>query len=404
MPRSPKETTVSLLIVCNVDWFFQLHIQSLALRALQEGYKVAVAAADSGRAGEISALGFDFYPLVFERSLMHFSDSSLHRQLKSLYQKLRPDLIHHFGLKLIWEGCCVANLLDIKNTVNSVTGMGYLYTVRSFWLLPVRFLFEQGLKRLLQRGEHRVIVQNSEDELGFDLLKICPPERRAMIYGAGVNLQQFVYKPEINSPVKTVLFPARMIAHKGLREFIQAARLLLKQQEHLPFKMRFVLAGNLDPLHRASLDTRQILELCDRPGIEWWGFVEDMPALFRSAHLVVMPSYREGCSKALMEACASGRAIVTTDVAGCRDVVRHNSNGLLVKPYAVDELAEAIMDLLLHKDKRECMGRWGREKAEQFFDEKSINDQILDQYQGKEGCKLKERWISDKKYEKDFLT
>jgi glycosyltransferase involved in cell wall biosynthesis len=394
----PKlEAPASLLLICNEDLFFLLHIQSLARAALRHGYAVAVAAQDTGRADEIRALGVDFYPLVFQRSGMRWADRALQAQLRVLYLRCQPQIIHHFGLKLIWEGLRAAHALGLSHTVNSVTGLGYLFIAKGFWVKPLRKALLWGLRLLLARGDHRVVVQNEEDFQYFLSQKVCRSSNLYKIGGAGVNLVEFAPSPEVNSPLKTIVFPARMIAHKGLREFVAAARILLEEQQPGVMRLRFVLAGAMDLQNRTRLDTREILKLCDRPGLEWWGFVEDMPALYRAAHLVVLPSYREGCSKALLEACASGRPVVTTDVAGCRDVVRHGSNGLLVRPYAVEDLVEALRDLLYDREKREFMGRQGRAWAEQCYDENLINRHILEVYTGLGLPRMQKRFFLEEK-------
>jgi glycosyltransferase involved in cell wall biosynthesis len=398
------EAPASLLFVCNEDLFFLLHIQSLAKAALQRGYAVAVAAQDTGRAEEIRDLGMDFHPLRFQRSGLRCSDRALQSQLRALYGRCRPQVVHHFGLKLIWEGLRAAHALGLSHTVNSVTGLGYLFTAKSLWVKPLQQGLLWGLRLLLARGDHRVVVQNEEDFQYFTRQQVCRSQNLYKIGGAGVNLVDFSSSPEVNSALKTVVFPARMIAHKGLREFLAAARILLEEQQPGVMRLRFVLAGAMDPQNRASLDTREILTLCDRPGLEWWGFVEDMPALYRAAHVVVLPSYREGCPKALLEACASGRPVVTTDVAGCRDVVRHGVNGLLVRPYAVEDLVEALRELLGDPEKRESMGQQGRAWAEQCYDENLINRQILELYVSLGLPKRQERIFLAEKYEEDCIS
>ncbi|MFP4063046.1 MAG: glycosyltransferase, partial [Halochromatium sp.] len=174
-----------------------------------------------------------------------------------------------------------------------------------------------------------------------------------------------------------VLLPARMLRDKGVVEFIEAARTL--QAEGMV--ARFVLAGGLDPGNPAAL-TEETLDAWVREGaVEWWGHCDDMAAALRGSHLVVLPSYREGLPRALIEAAASGRAVITNNVPGCRDVVRDGDNGLLVPPRDSAALAGAIRTLLADPERRRAMGRRGRERAEAEFSIEEVVQRHLAVYE-----------------------
>jgi glycosyltransferase involved in cell wall biosynthesis len=197
-----------------------------------------------------------------------------------------------------------------------------------------------------------------------------------MIRGSGVDLAQFVDAP-MPTGVPVVVFPARLLADKGVFEFVAAARLLRGKG----VAARFVLAGLVDAANPTSVTKVQLEAWTAEGVIENWGYRSDMPQVFSSASVVVLPSYREGLPKALLEAAACGRAVVTTDVPGCRDAIDPGVTGLLVPVREVAPLAQAIEQLLLNPARREAMGQAGRRLAEREFDVNAVVDKHLAIYQ-----------------------
>jgi len=250
--------------------------------------------------------------------------------------------------------------------------MGWLFTAdtgAARWLKPI---VRHALKRLTTSAV--TIVQNPDDrsmllELGLN------PARIRMISGVGVDLDRFrpTAAPD-GAPI--VVMPARLLWDKGAAEFVAAARILRGRG----IVARFILAGERDPLNPASVSTDEVRRWTSEGIIEHPGFIEDIPALLASCHIVCLPSYREGLPKSLSEAAAAGRAIVTTDVPGCREVVRHGYNGLLVPARSATELAAALERLILDPVLRDEMGRRGRLLAEQQFGQQTIIRQTLALY------------------------
>jgi len=173
-----------------------------------------------------------------------------------------------------------------------------------------------------------------------------------------------------------MVLPARLLREKGVYEFAAAAAELLRTG----LAARFVLAGRLDPANRGALAAEQVRELCAKSGLEWIGDCTDMPGLFRESHVVCLPSYREGMPKVLLEACASGRAVITTDTPGCRDVVHAGRNGLLVPPRDMQALAAAIRQLVEDAQRRRRMGSEARLLAECEFGIEDVVRTHLEMY------------------------
>jgi glycosyltransferase involved in cell wall biosynthesis len=250
--------------------------------------------------------------------------------------------------------------------------MGWLFTSQhgyARWLKPI---VTRALKRLTAQG--LTIVQNPDDramllELGLD------PGRIRLIPGAGVDLD--VFRPTATpSGPPMVVMATRLLWDKGVAEFVAAARLLRARG----VDARFVLAGEPDPLNPATVSPDDVANWTREGIIEYAGFVADMPGLLSRSHVVCLPSYREGLPKSLIEAAAAGRAIVTTDVPGCREAVRDGYNGFLVPARSANDLATALERLIVDPVLRDEMGRHGRTLAERRFGQDDIIRQTLAVY------------------------
>jgi glycosyltransferase involved in cell wall biosynthesis len=362
-----------VLIVVNVEWFFLSHRLPIALGLKRAGCDVEVAASvEQDRGGDIEAHGFPFTRLALTRG----STNPLHElatiwRLYRLYREKRPDVVHHVAVKPVLYGSLAARFARLPAVVNAVSGLGYLFS-------------GAGLRRHLATLAYRVcclsrrnhfIFQNPEDRDGFIAAGVATPEQTVLIRGSGVDIEKFRPSPEPEGP-PVVLMPARMLWDKGVAELIDAARLLRDRGR----ACRIILAGAPD-LHNPRTVKPEELRGWEREGlIEWWDHQHDMASVFQRSTFVVLPSYREGVPKALLEACAAGRAIVTTDVPGCREVVRHGENGLLVPARDSRALADAIDELASNPARRDLMGQAGRAMAVAQFSETAVVDATLRLY------------------------
>lgn len=364
-----------LLFVVNVDWFFLSHRLPLALAARDAGFTVTVAAADTGQSKRIQAEGLGFVPLPFTRSgtgLFHELGSLM--ALWRLYRKLRPDLIHHVTIKPVLYGSIAARLRGAIPCVNAVSGLGYTFTdadrsrgLRSLATTLYRFAFKHP--------RSKVIFQNPDDIETFLTLKLIQQEQVVLIRGSGVDCKVFRPTPEPEGPPVVVL-PSRMLWDKGVREYVEAARILRDQS----IEARFALVGGSDEGNPTAVPTEQLRSWNDDGTIEWWGHSDKMQEVFAQSSIVVLPSYREGLPKVLLEAAACGLPIVTTDVPGCREVVQHDVNGLLVPARRAKELAEAMKRLIQHPGLRREFGERGRERAVAEFSLDIVVRQTMDVY------------------------
>jgi glycosyltransferase involved in cell wall biosynthesis len=362
-----------LLLFITEDYYVVSHRLALAVAAQAAGYDVTIVARERKCGDIIRRAGLRLIPFENARaSLNLFADLRTTARLMALYRRERPDIAHHVAMKPILFGSLAAKTVRRVRVVNAVAGMGWLFTShkgRARWLKPI---VKRALKQLAASG--LTIVQNRDDQamlvdLGFD------PARIRLIPGAGVDLDIFRPTTAPNGP-PTVVMATRLLWDKGVAEFVTAARSLRARG----INARFILAGEPDPLNPASVSADDVRRWSSEGVIEYLGFVMDMPGLLARSHVVCLPSYREGLPKSLIEAAAAGRAIVTTDVPGCREAVRDGYNGFLVPPRSTNELATALERLIVDPALRDEMGQHGRVLAEQRFGEDTIIRQTLAVY------------------------
>ncbi|KAA0218537.1 MAG: glycosyltransferase family 1 protein [Lautropia sp.] len=353
-----------LLFVVTEDWYFRSHRLALAKAAIAAGFDVAVATRVANHAGAIEELGVRVVPFAIDRGGMNLlRDALTIARLAILYRRERPDIVHHVAMKPVLYGSLAARMAGVRRIVNALAGMGWLFTAErsAQGRLPavVGRLMRSALRSTC------VIVQNPDDAAA--VAEQWSPADLRVIRGAGVDCHAFTPVPTPPEPPLVVL-PARMLADKGVNEFVDAAR-MVKASGHLA---RFALVGAPDPANPASIPVTQLAAWRDEGSVEWWGHREDMPAVYAQAHLVCLPSYREGLPKSLLEAAACGLPIVAADVTGCREVVRDGYNGLLVPPRDAAALSAALLRLIAEPNTRKLMGARGRQRARQEFAQERI--------------------------------
>lgn len=357
-----------LLVVCNDLDFFLLHRLPETQGALREGYEVHVATPPGDRSREIRGLGFVHHDLVLSRS-----GRNPLRELGSLlafyrlFRHVKPDLLYLMTVKPILYGGIAARLAGIKAVVAAVFGMGFLFTDNGLRTRMLRAVVSWLYHLALGHRNIRVIFQNPTDQALMVKLGVVTPQNTVLIKGSGVDLDHFtVYLEPVGSPV--VLMAARLLYDKGVVEYIEAVRALRCQG----VDARFLLAGDRDDGNPSSVTVHDLDAWKLKGEVEFLGFRKDMPILLSAANVVVLPSYREGLPRVLEEAAACGRAIVTTDVPGCRDAILPGVTGLLVPVRDASALAQAIRKLVEDRGLRQCMGIAGRDLAERCYSVESI--------------------------------
>jgi glycosyltransferase involved in cell wall biosynthesis len=344
-----------------VGWFFNSHRLPLAKAAKALGYDVHVACdiEDPSEAKTILAAGLKFHRIHLSRGGFNpLTDLVTFVSMLALLLRRRPTLTHNISIKPIVYAGIAARLVRVRGVINAISGLGYLFVD------PRRAGLARRMAHLLYRlslnsGTARAIFQNGDDQRYFIESGLVPEAQTVLIAGSGVDLAAYPVTAEPDhGPIRIVL-PARMLLDKGVQEFTAAA--LLLREAGLPVEC--LLAGGLDPANPAGLSAGDMERLQASGAVRWLGHVSDVPTLLLGCHIVCLPSYREGLPKALIEACAAGRPIVTTAVPGCRDVVRDGINGLLVPARNPQALFLALARLATDGPLRSRMGARGRDIA-----------------------------------------
>ncbi len=374
--RMIEQAPPRLVFLITEDWFFLSHFLDRALAARRAGYDVTVVANDTGEGKAIRAAGLGFEALPFARRRVNpLAELATIRDVRAIYRRLRPDIVHHVALKPILYGSLAARWSGIRRIVNAPVGMGFVFTSQSTKSRLLRPLVTGALRLLLNPPGGKVIFENPDDRTEFIAKGAAREADAVLIRGAGVDLSVFAPHPEPAPPV-TVALVARMLWDKGVGEFVAAARALRSTGA------RFQLIGAGDPQNPAAIPDDQLQAWADEGTVEWLGQRADVPALLQRAHIACLPSYREGLPKSLLEAAAAGLPIVATDVPGCREAVRDGDNGLLVPPRDPEALAAALRRLIEDSDLRRRFGAAGRRRAETEFASSIVVEQTLALYRG----------------------
>ena len=372
--RVPEQKKPTILFLVTDDWFFLIHRKALAEAAQAAGFQVLVATAPGPRVAEITALGFVHYPLKMRRASRNPVREVIGLcDLVNLYRRLKPDIVHQVSIKPIIYGSLAARLAGVPAVVNAVTGLGFVFIAGGRRKKYLKSIIEMAYRLAGSHTAIRFLFENPDDRNHFLGRNIVQAERAVLILGSGVEVERFQPALQVRKPeVPVVLLAARMLWHKGIKEFVEAARVL----QNKGLKAEFWLAGMPDTSNPAAVPVSRLLFWHRQGSVRWLGFQKDMPALYQQAAMICLPTrYREGIPVTLLEAAACGKPLVATDMPGCREIVKPGKNGFLVKPGDVVSLACALEKLLVNPELCQKFGIYGRRLVEkQFSDKKVIAD------------------------------
>ncbi len=369
MTKAPR-----LLLLVNESEYFLSHRANVARAAVADGFEVHVVTRLTHQPWEIQRHGVHVHHVEFPRAIRNpVVELRTVARLRSLYRAIQPDVVHHFSAKAVLLGSLAARSLKLPHVVNTFTGLGSAFCGSGLRAMALRVTASCCIRQLLKPLSWRVTFQNQEDLRQLVAAGLVRTSACELIRGSGVD--PAVYRPA-SEPVgpPTVMLASRMIRPKGVGEFVEAAR-LLRQTD---IDARFVLVGDSDPQNPHAVPASQLRQW-DREGVvQWWGRCRHMPEAIRRASVIVLPTYYgEGLPKILLEAAACGKPIVTTDVRGCRDIVRNGTNGLLVPPRDVQSLTSAMWRLIDQPALRQRMGRAGRALVLREFTAQQVADKTV---------------------------
>lgn len=371
------KTQLKLLFLVNVDWFFISHRLPIAIEAQKQGYDIHVACAITDRLEFLTQYGFTIHPLTLQRSKMGARDTfKLFIHFYQLFKSIEPDLVHLVTIKPVILGGIAARICKVPSVIAAISGLGYVY-ISVGYLATVRKVFVRALYRLsLNHPNIKVIFQNSADHQDILAASCIPLSSVEIIPGSGVNIDEFNNQPPNTAHPPTILMASRILRDKGVQEFIDAATLARDSG----LACHFVLAGMIDNDNPAGITLERVESWVKMGIIEYAGHQNNIANLLSESEIIVLPSYREGMPKVLLEAAAASRAVITTDVPGCRDAIIPNISGLLVPPKDSMALFTAISLLVKDRAKSASMGRAGRKLAEEKFDIKGVVSRHLKIY------------------------
>ena len=364
------------------DWYFWSHRLPIARAARNAGFEVFIATRVNQLKTLIDKEGFNLIPIGLKRRSKNIVKELFSIvEIVKIYRRVRPDIVHHVTVKPVLYGSWAARITGINGVVNALAGLGSIFVAQGWKANVLRQLVVFAYRSAFSAKNTIGIFQNPEDLKLFIDAGVVKSGKAVLIRGSGVDTSCFIRLPE-PAGIPTVILASRMLWDKGIGELVDAARQLRKDGVNC----RIVLVGSPDPENPTSISEETLGNWHAEGIVEWWGHKEDMPEVFAKSNIVVLPSYREGLPKGLLEAASCGRAIVATDVPGCREIVRHNENGLLVPPHDSKSLANALKFLIENSELRAKMGARGREIVEAEFSEEIVVKQTMDVY--KKICKI----------------
>ena len=366
-----------ILFIVNLDSFFLSHRIDVALGALKDGYEVHLATVFTDYKNQLKKYGFKLHPVSMSRAGQGMLENiKSYLSIYALLKNVKPDLVHAIGMKPLIISGIALRICKISSVVFSITGLGYVFLSEGFISQVRRFFVINLLKFCFNQNNFTAIVQNKDD---LDLMIKASNlniKKTVLIKGSGVSLKK--YKVKVNTVQKkipTILFASRLLADKGINEFVAAAKIIKSRMA-----AKFIVAGAIDYENPSRIKINTIKDWVKTNIITYLGYKKDIRGTIHQSDIIVLPSYGEGFPKILIEAAACGKAIVTTDVSGCRDAIIPGITGLLVQKKNTEELVAAIFFLINNKKKYTSMCKKARKFAEDSFDVTSVVTKHLSIY------------------------
>lgn len=367
-----------ILLVANSSWYLFNFRRPLAAALADLGYEPVFVSPDDGYLDRIRQLGYRCHPIKLDRSgLNPLRQLRTLQEIRALYRREKPAAVHHFTVKCVLYGTIAARSEKVPIIVNSITGLGHLFLSQGLVKRAVRAVVEILYRKILNAPNVKTIFQNPEDRAHFLERGLVPPTAAVEIPTSGVDLRYFSRQsPTKKDATPIVFFAGRILEEKGVREFAKAAATLKSRAVNA----RFILAGAPDPGNPSSISTEEFSQWPKLYGVETPGQLSDIKSALEEASIFVLPSYREGGSRAILEASAMELPVVTTDVPGCRNLVDQGETGLVVPVKSSDDLSQSIEKLLREPEERTRMGKNGRKKMELNYSDTDIAARTIEVY------------------------
>jgi len=361
-----------IVISINTSWNIINFRAGLIKALIEQGYEVVAVAPEDEYSLRLEEIGCRFLPLPMDnKGTSPLRDFILLFNYWRLLQREKPDAFLGYTIKPNIYGSLAAHALGIP-VINNIAGLGTAFISDNLLTKFVKLLYRLALSR-----SQMVFFQNKDDHSLFIKMKLVRSQHTGVLAGSGIDLEQFQPAGD-TTPVSEepflFLLVARLLWDKGVGEYVEAARIVRASA----INAKFQILGFLDVENRTAVERKVVDRWVEEGTIEYLGQTDDVRPFIAASHCVVLPSYREGTPRSLLEAAAMGKPLIATDVAGCRDVIDNGENGFLCQVRDPDHLAQRMLELItLPDDKREAMGKASRKKAELEFDERIVAGHYL---------------------------
>lgn len=354
-----------LLFLFPLARYMRAHWADRIRAAVAEGYEVHIGVPFDDDLNGLNLSGAALHDLPLRRGLPSlWGEVRCILAIWSLLKVLKPDLIHAVTIRPVAYAGVAARLLRAPAILHSLTGLGFLFASEGRIARLLRPVVQRVLRFAFAHPNAYVLFENHDDQALLVAQGLVAEEQTSVFIGSGLDLEAFAFAPIPHDAVPLVTLPSRLIAPKGIPQFVEAARRLNAEGVNA----RFAVVGEGDPGNPDSISRATLDQWASEGAIEYWGWQDDIAAVLRASTIVCLPShYREGAPRILIEAAAIGRPCITTDWPGCRDVVMDGETGLLVPPRDVSALVDALRHLLADRARCETMGRAARAHAEAAF-------------------------------------
>jgi nucleoside-diphosphate-sugar epimerase/glycosyltransferase involved in cell wall biosynthesis len=364
-----------LLMFITEDWYFWSHRRNLARSALDAGWEVHLMSRFQKHQEEIANLGVRVHPLPLVRGNKRpSSEIRAFRSVTATMRAIRPDVVHNVALKPVLYGSLAARWTAVPRTINALAGLGSAFSTEHEALRGR--LIARAFRFAIDGGDTCVVVQNADDLRFLDANSIGPSGGRILIPGSGVDPDEYHCSPPPSQTPLIATVVCRMLWDKGIAEAVEAARLL----RIMGVPIRVQLVGDPDPDNPNSIPNRQLREWDEEGVVDWLGYRSDIPEVWAASDVALLPSYREGMPKSLLEAASVGRPLVAADVPGCRELIVPRVNGILVPPRDSGAIANALAELAGDADLRTSLGKNARQIVLQRYSTELISRQFLGLY------------------------
>ena len=358
-----------IAIVLNTSWNIYNFRKGLILSLLNEGHQVVAIAPRDKFSAYLEEMGCEFYPVQLENKGSNpLSDIGYMRQLYTAYKKTQPDVILQFTIKPNIYGTLAAYPLG-KLVINNVCGLGTVFLRENMTSRVAKLLY-----KLSFRFPKRVFFQNEDDLQLFLDKKLIKEKLTDLVPGSGIPVDQFKPRDFKRNETFTFLMIARLLYDKGIIEYINAIKLLKAKN----IKAKFQLLGSIEDNKKLGISKEQLNDWIEQGLVEYLGTTEHVADVIADADCVVLPSYREGTPRSLLEAAGMAKPLIATNIAGCRQTIDHGVNGYLCSLKDHEDLAVKMQKMYdLSEEQLHQMGKASRKKAVNEFDERLVIQKYL---------------------------